>query len=57
MDYKELLKVVPTLQAGALASHSFNIARKKRKKASDFVGVAGTTILGSALIAEESKFI
>ena len=57
LDVKPILGVATIAQSAALAGHSLKFAKKKKKTAKDFVNVAATTIVGSALIKSESDFI
>lgn len=50
MGYENILKVVPTLQATALAEHNLAFLKKKKKKVKDFVGVGVTNMVGTSLI-------
>lgn len=52
-----IIKIVPTLQSVALASNALKLVKKKKKKASDFVGTGVTSIVGAAMIQEQSKFM
>jgi len=57
MTLKELLGVVPTLQAAALVEDNFHLAMKKKKKAGDFLGTGTRTVVGVSLIKAESDMI
>jgi hypothetical protein len=52
-----ILNVVPTLQSVALAGNALRLVKKKRKRAKDFVSTGATTIVGAAMIQEQSKFL
>jgi len=56
--YRDILRVVPTLQSAALASDSYAFLKsKKKKKASSFLRQGTKTIVGSALIKETASVI
>lgn len=57
MTYKEILGVVPTLQAAALVEDNFHLAARKKKKAGDFLGAATRTVVGTSLIGAEARII
>lgn len=57
IDVKPILRVVPTIQSAALAGNALRLLRKKRKRSRDFLRVGAETIVGTALIQEEHKFI
>lgn len=52
-----ILKTIPTLQSLALAGHTYKLVKKKKKKASDFIETGATTMIGAAMIKEQSKFL
>ena len=56
-DIKPILRVAAIAQSAALAGNALRLVRKKKKKSKDFMKVGVETIIGSAIIAEESKFI
>jgi len=57
VDVKPILRLAPMLQAAALVGNSMKLLKKKKKRAKDFLGVAATGIVGTALIKEQSDFI
>lgn len=57
MIYKDILKIVPTLQAASLAKHNVDVAMKKDKKPGDIVGLGVTNIVGIEMIKLESNLI
>jgi hypothetical protein len=57
MATEAILRIVPTLQAVALAGHSYKLAKKKKKKVGDFISYGTTAIVGSALIKEQAAFL
>ena len=57
MTYKDILKLVPTLQAASLAKHNADVAMKKSKKPGDMVGLGVTNIVGIEMIKLESGLI
>ena len=57
MAYKDILKIVPTLQAASLAKHNADVAMKKDKKPGDIVGLGVTNIVGANIIKVESDLI
>ena len=57
MTYKDILKVIPTLQAASLVKHNVDVAKKKELKTKDMVDLGVTNIVGTNLIKIESQFI
>lgn len=57
MAVKDILRLAPNLQALALVERNARLATKRKKKLSDFVSAGTGTIVGSALIAEEHRWI
>jgi hypothetical protein len=57
MDYKTLLKIVPTIQAASLANANAKFAMKKKKSSKDLVNVGVGNIVGAALIKEQADFL
>ena len=54
MGYKELLGLSQDLQAAALVGDGYSLVKKKKKKASDFLGVATRNIAGTSLIKAQA---
>lgn len=54
MAAKDMLALAQTLQATALAGSSYGLVRKKKKKVSDFIGVATTNMIGSSMIKAQA---
>lgn len=57
VDYKPILRLVPTLQATALLKHNAKLLTKKKVKAKDVLNTGVTSIVGAALIKSESDWI
>lgn len=57
MTYKNLLKVIPTLQAASLVKYNVDITKKKKLKSDDMIKISTTNIVGSNIIKLESDFI
>lgn len=57
MAVKDILRLAPNLQALALIERNARLATKRKKKISDFVSAGTGTIVTSALIAEEQRWI
>ena len=57
MSYTDILKVVPTIQAAALVGRNYQLVKKKKKKASDFLSAGVDTFVGTSFIAAESQFL
>lgn len=57
IDVKPILRVSTLAQSASLAGNSMKLVKKKKKKVKDFLKVGATTIVGSALIKEQSDFI
>lgn len=54
---KDIIKIVPTIQAASLVGTSYKLAKKKKKKSSDFLSGGINLIGGTALIQAESQII
>lgn len=54
---KALLGIVPTLHSAALLGENIKFAKKKDKKATDFVGMGMKNIVGTKLIKSEADLI
>lgn len=57
MTYKDILRVIPTIQAASLVEHNVRFAKKKKKKSSDFLSTGVDNILGTSFIQTEAQFI
>lgn len=57
MSYTDILKIVPTMQSVAVASNAYRLVKKKKKKTGDFVNTGVSSIVGAAMIKEESDFL
>lgn len=57
MSYKDIVKLTPALQAAALADYNARFAKKKKKKARDFLEVGFVDITGVAFIDATGDFI
>lgn len=57
MNYKEILKIAPTLQAASLVGENIKVAKKKNKSTKDIVGLGVKNIVGTNLIKLESDLI
>lgn len=57
VDIKPILSVVPTVQSAALLGNAIRLLKKKRKRSGDFLRVGAQTVIGTAIIQEEAKFI
>lgn len=54
---KDILKIVPTIQAAALAGNALKLAKKKKKKVGDFLLGGTETMVGASFIKDEANFI
>ena len=57
MTIKDILNIVPTVQASALAMDSAKLSKKKNLKVDDMLHSATKTLVGTTLIKEQSKLI
>lgn len=57
MTAKDILKLVPTLQATSIVGANLKLLKKKKKKAKDFIEVGTGTIVGTALTKETADFV
>ena len=53
----DILRAGTAAQALGLLSHNVAYARKRKKKAKDFIGLAGTNIVGSSLLQAQSEIL
>jgi alkylated DNA nucleotide flippase Atl1 len=56
MTYKDIMNIVPTVQAAGLVGHNLKQMNKKQSVKS-MVGLGVTNIVGTSLIQSESKLI
>ena len=54
---KGILRTIPVIHSAALVENAYGLVKKKKKKSKHFLQGATDTIIGSSMIAEESKFI
>ena len=54
---KEILKIVPTMQSLALAKKNYNMVKKKKLSAKDFVKQGMENVVGTSLIKETADFV
>lgn len=52
-----IIKIVPTMMSLAVAANAYKLAKKKKKRAKDFVSTGTTSIVGTAMTAETAKFM
>ena len=57
MSYKTIAGLAPTMMAAGLATHSYKLAKKKKKRASDFLTGGVGIIGGTALLQAESQLV
>lgn len=57
VDVKPILRAATAAQAAMVADKALRLAKKRRKKASDFLEVGAATLAGSILIKEQDDFI
>lgn len=57
MAVNDLLKVVPTIQAASLLDYNVRFAKKKKKKARDFLEVGVTNVVGTRIIKATDDFL
>jgi len=57
MTTKNILNIIPTIQAAALVGENLKVAKKKDKKVEDIVGLGLKNIVGTSLIKVESNLI
>ena len=57
MDFKPILRVVPTIESIALLKRNVDFVSKKKKKSNDFVKLGTGNIVGTALIKEQANLI
>ena len=57
MSVKDIMNIVPTVQAGSLAMDSYKTSKKKKLGIDDMLHSATKTLVGTSLIQAESKLI
>ena len=57
MTIKNILGLVPTIQAAALVGENLKVAKKKDKSMGDMIGLGMKNIVGTSLIKTESDLI
>jgi hypothetical protein len=57
VDVKPILNAGLAAQSAALASDSFSLLRKKKKRASDFLGTGVRSMVGTSLLKSQAELI
>ena len=57
MAYKQIMNLIPTLQAAALVGENVRVAKKKEVKTKDLIGLGAKNIVGIEIIKLESSLI
>ena len=57
IDVKPILRTALLAESAALAGDSFKLARKKKRKAKDFLGSAARISVGTALIKAQADIV
>jgi len=57
MSYKDIAKLIPTLQASALAGENLKVVKKKKIKTKDMIGMGTKNIVGISLIKINADLI
>jgi len=57
MTTKQIMSLIPTIQAAALASENVKVAKKKKVKTGDLIGLGAKNIVGIEFIKLESGLI
>ncbi len=57
MTMKQILNLIPTLQATALLSENVRVAKKKKVDTKDLIGLGVKNIVGTEFIKLESSLI
>lgn len=57
MSYKAIAKLIPTLQAAALAGENLKVVKKKKIKTKDMIGMGTKNIVGISLIKINADLI
>ena len=57
MTTKQIMSLIPTIQAVALAGENVKVAKKKKVKTGDLVGLGAKNIVGIEFIKLESGLI
>jgi hypothetical protein len=57
MTYKNIMRVIPIVQAASLVGENMKVLNKKKVKTKDVVNMGMKNIIGVSLIQAESQFI
>jgi hypothetical protein len=57
MAYKEIMKLIPTLQATALVGQNIKTIKKKKSTTKDIMDLGVTNIVGTSLIKTQANLI
>ena len=57
MTYKDIMKIIPTLQAAQLVGENVKVLKKKKKKSKDFIGLGVKNIVGTSFIKINADLI
>ncbi|HDK42071.1 MAG TPA: hypothetical protein ENG87_01725 [Candidatus Pacearchaeota archaeon] len=57
MTTKQIINLIPTIQAMTLANENIKIVKKKKVKAKDLMGLGAKNLIGIELIKIESSLI
>ena len=57
MTTKQIMSLIPTIQAAALASENVKVAKKKEVKSKDLIGLGVKNVVGIEFIKLESSLI
>jgi len=57
MTYKDIMRVIPTVQAASLVKHNISKMKKKKKGVEYMAGLGTTNIIGTSLIQAEADLI
>ena len=57
MTYKDIAKLIPTIQAVGLVNHNLKAVNKKKSSTKDILKLGVTNVVGTSLIKLESDFI
>ena len=57
MTYKTIAGLIPTIQAASLAGANLEMAKKKKKKATDLLEMGATNVVGVSMIKINADLI
>lgn len=57
MSYKEIMKIIPTIQSASLVKHNLKALDKKKTKTKDIVDLGVKNVVGTSMIKINADLI